>query len=89
MTEATRLLLIQGDRMAMYNGTQRAGLWETGDAAHPIDGAYYDELMPVVYDEAWFVRESQRGRRFSVMLLQGEIMDLQVRLQHAGSPPAW
>ena len=82
-TEPTRLMMIQGSRMAMYNGTQRAGLWETGDEAHPIDGAYYEELMPVVFDEAWFGQVSQQGRRFPVPMMQGQVIELQNKLTYA------
>lgn len=80
MNEPTRLLLIQGSRMAAYHGTQCHESWTTGDEVFPVDEGHYADVMPVVFDEAWYVRASDQGRRFPVLLLQSRVMELQAKL---------
>ena len=60
----TRLLVICGQKIDMYEGRKHAHVWQTQD--EQIDQRHIDELRPQVFHHEWAQAMADAGRRFNI-----------------------
>ncbi len=66
----TRLMVIEGCVVTAYEGKTEMSRWSTGDGAWPVDAQYIDQIVPIVYDQAWIDQMAAAGRKMPEMLRQ-------------------
>lgn len=68
----TRLVLISGPDLALYEGRQRISQYETEGRTAPIDRGYLAEVLEAVYSPEWSDAMTKEGRKFPMLVQPGD-----------------
>jgi hypothetical protein len=60
----TRLILIHGTAVTVFNGLQADMTWDTQDTEYPVDAEYFNEVAAIAFDAQWQQAMADCGRQF-------------------------